>query len=163
MNVLKEERTHAYSPRGRATGSKTRHRSCGMQVNGRVPSTAANSPANSPQQLSGRGTYGPPPKRSSAAFDRGGQTKPPRSNAFFSAPLTTRAPPTTVRPEVRPSSAAPVSSAAPTKKAFDRGGLVWPPRSNAADDRSGGVLGQSPQPKKLRKKSKKFVNNLFHL
>ena len=27
----------------------------------------------------------PPPKRSSAAFDRGGQTGPPRSNAFFSA------------------------------------------------------------------------------
>ena len=25
----------------------------------------------------------PPPKRSSAAFDRGGQTGPPRSNAFF--------------------------------------------------------------------------------
>ena len=29
------------------------------------------------------------------------------------------------------SSAAPVSSASPKKKAFDRGGLVWPPRSNA--------------------------------
>ena len=44
---------------------------------------------------------GPPPKRSSAAFDRGGQTGPPRSNAFFSAPLTTQAPPTTVRPDAR--------------------------------------------------------------
>ena len=43
----------------------------------------------------------PPPKRSSAAFDRGGQTGPPRSNAFFSAPLTTQAPPTTVRPDAR--------------------------------------------------------------
>ena len=27
---------------------------------------------------------------------------PPRSNAFFSTPLTTRAPPTTARPDVRP-------------------------------------------------------------
>ena len=35
-------------------------------------------------------------------------------------------------------SAAPVSPAAPKKKAFDRGGPVWPPRSNAADDRLGG-------------------------
>ena len=44
------------------------------------------------------------------------------------------------RPAGRPagrSSAAPVSSAAPKKKAFDRGGPVWPPRSNAADNRSG--------------------------
>ena len=44
----------------------------------------------------------PPLKRSFATFDRGGQTGPPRSNAFFSAPLTTCAPPTTVRPDVRP-------------------------------------------------------------
>ena len=43
------------------------------------------------------GAKPPHPKRSSAAFDRGGQTRPPRSNAFFSAPLTTRAQPTTVR------------------------------------------------------------------
>ena len=33
------------------------------------------------------------------------------------------------------SSLAPMSSAAPKKKAFDRGGPVWPPRSNAKDDR----------------------------
>ena len=39
----------------------------------------------------------PPLKRSFVTFDRGGQTGPPRSNDFFSAPLTTRAPPTTVR------------------------------------------------------------------
>ena len=43
-----------------------------------------------------------PPKRSFVTFDRGGQTGPPRSNDFFSAPLTTRAPPTTVRPDDRP-------------------------------------------------------------
>ena len=36
----------------------------------------------------------PPLKRSFVTFDRGGQTGPPRSNAFFSAPLTTRALPT---------------------------------------------------------------------
>ena len=47
----------------------------------------------------GQSSPRPPPKRSSAAFDRGGQTGPPRSNAFFSAPLTTRAPPTTLRPD----------------------------------------------------------------
>ena len=35
----------------------------------------------------------PPLKRSFVTFDRGGQTGPPRSNYFFSAPLTTRAPP----------------------------------------------------------------------
>ena len=29
------------------------------------------------------GPAAPTPKRSSAAFDRGGQTEPPRSNAFF--------------------------------------------------------------------------------
>ena len=34
----------------------------------------------------------PPLKRSFVTFDRGGQTGPPRSNAFFSAPLTIRAP-----------------------------------------------------------------------
>ena len=40
----------------------------------------------------------PPLKRSFVTFDRGGQTGPPRSNDFFSAPLTIRAPPTsTVR------------------------------------------------------------------
>ena len=39
----------------------------------------------------------PPLKRSFVTFDRGGQTGPPRSNDFFSARLTTRAPPTTVR------------------------------------------------------------------
>ena len=43
------------------------------------------------------------------------------------------------------SSAAPVSSRAPKKKAFDRGGPVWPPRSNAADDCS--VGGFAPQSK----------------
>ena len=78
----------------------------------------------------------------------------------------------------RSTSAAPVSSAAPKKKAFDRGGLVWPPRSNAADDRLGGGLGglclPSQKPgglgtqwgaappsqkirNKLRKKFEKFV------
>ena len=36
-------------------------------------------------------------QRSFVTFDRGGQTGPPRSNDFFSAPLTTHAPPTTVR------------------------------------------------------------------
>ena len=35
----------------------------------------------------------PPLKRPFVTFDRGGQTGPPRSNVFFSAPLTTRAPP----------------------------------------------------------------------
>ena len=117
---------------------------------------------------------GLPLKRSFVTFDRGGQTGPPRSNDFFSAPLTTRAPPgrpagrplttgisqiirtfvqtgeshTTpgVRPDVR---AARVSSAAPKKKSFDRGGPVWPPRSNVTNDRlrggSGGAL--PPQPK----------------
>ena len=46
-------------------------------------------------------------------------------------------------------SAAPVSSAAPKKKAFDRGGPVWPPRSNAKDDRLGGGSGGAlpPHPK----------------
>ena len=39
----------------------------------------------------------PPPKRSFVTFDLGGETGPPRSNAFFSAPLATRAPPTTIR------------------------------------------------------------------
>ena len=43
-----------------------------------------------------------PLKRSFVTFDRGGQTGPRRSNDFFSAPLTTRAPPTTVRPDVWP-------------------------------------------------------------
>ena len=57
-----------------------------------------------------------------------------------------------VRPDVRQaerSSTAPVSSAAPKKKAFDRGGPVWPPRSNAADDRLGWGSGKAlpPQPK----------------
>ena len=41
-----------------------------------------------------------PPKRSFVTFDRGGQAGPPRSNDFFSAPLTTRAPPG--RPPGRP-------------------------------------------------------------
>ena len=44
----------------------------------------------------GRGAKAPqttPLKRSFVTFDRGGQTRPPRSNDFFSAPLTTRAPP----------------------------------------------------------------------
>ena len=47
------------------------------------------------------------------------------------------------------SSTAPVSSAAPKKKAFDRGGPVWPPRSNAKYDYLGGSLGgaKPPQPK----------------
>ena len=31
----------------------------------------------------GKASPAAPPKRSSAAFDRGGQTGPPRSNAFF--------------------------------------------------------------------------------
>ena len=35
------------------------------------------------------------------------------------------------------SSAAPVSSVAPKKKAFDRGGPIWPPQSNAKDDQAG--------------------------
>ena len=43
----------------------------------------------------GKAPPDPPLKRSFVTFDRGGQTGPPRSNAFFSAPLTTRAPPTT--------------------------------------------------------------------
>ena len=51
-----------------------------------------------------------PPKRSSSAFDRGGQTGPPRSNAFFfgaadDAPLTTVGndrPPAVRRTVVRP-------------------------------------------------------------
>ena len=46
----------------------------------------------------------PPPKRSSAAFDRGGQTGLPRSTAFFSVPLTTPAPPGRRRPSSRTSS-----------------------------------------------------------
>ena len=46
------------------------------------------------------------------------------------------------------SSTAPVSSAAPKKKAFDRGGPVWPPRSNAADDRLGGGSGGQRPPAK---------------
>ena len=50
----------------------------------------------------GKAPPDPPPKRSFVTFDRGGQTGPPRSNAFFSAPLTTRALPTTVRPDVWP-------------------------------------------------------------
>ena len=68
---------------------------------------------------------------------------------------------TSTCPAVRsagPSSAAPLSSAAPKKKAFDRGGPVWLPRSNAADDRLGrglcppsqkseGLGGSAPQPK----------------
>ena len=41
---------------------------------------------------------------------------------------------------------APVSSAAPKRKAFDRGGPVWPPRSNAADDRLWGGLGGAKPP-----------------
>ena len=41
----------------------------------------------------GKAPPDPPLKRSFATFDRGGQTGPPRSNDFFSAPLTTRAPP----------------------------------------------------------------------
>ena len=45
----------------------------------------------------GKAPPDPPLKRSFVTFDRGGQTGPPRSNDFFSAPLTTRAPPTTVR------------------------------------------------------------------
>ena len=53
----------------------------------------------------GRGTQRhsrmcPPLKRSFVTFDRGGQTGPPRSNDFFSAPLTTRVPPG--RPAERP-------------------------------------------------------------
>ena len=69
------------------------------------------------------------------------------------------------------SSTAPVSSAAPKKKAFDRGGPVWPPRSNAADDRLGeglgglcppsqkswGLGGSTPQPK-----SKKVEKLFFY-
>ena len=47
------------------------------------------------------------------------------------------------------SSAAPVSSTAPKKKAFDRGGPVWPPRSNAKNGRSGGV-----SPAKIKQKRK---------
>ena len=47
----------------------------------------------------GQSTPRHPPKRSSAAIDRGGQTGTPRSNAFFSVPLTTQAPRTTVRPD----------------------------------------------------------------
>ena len=57
--------------------------------------------------LGGQSPLRPPPKRLSAAFDRGGQTGPPRSNAFFSAPLTTRAPPTTVRDDRPPADARP--------------------------------------------------------
>ena len=47
------------------------------------------------------------------------------------------------------SSAAPVSSAAPNKKAFDRGGPVWPARSNAKYAVQGGESGKAlpPQPK----------------
>ena len=64
-------------------------------------------------------------------------------------------PGTSVSSDVGRSSAAPVSSAAPKKKAFDRGGPVWPPRSNAADDRLRGWSGAAmpPQPK-----SKKIEN-----
>ena len=47
--------------------------------------------------LGGQSLPRPTPKKSYLAFDRGGQTGPPRSNAFFPAQLTTRAPPTTVR------------------------------------------------------------------
>ena len=52
-----------------------------------------------PQFLAG-GTKPPqtPLKRSFVTFDRGGQTGPPRSNDFFSAPLTIRAPLTTPAP-----------------------------------------------------------------
>ena len=48
------------------------------------------------------------------------------------------------------SSAAPMSSAAPKKKAFDRGGPVGPPRSNAADapsQKTRGLGGSALQPK----------------
>ena len=66
----------------------------------------------------------PPLKWSSLAFDRGGQTGPPRSNAFF-------------------------FGAVRSSLAFDRGGQTRPPRSNAfffgaaddtgaADDRPAG-------------------------
>ncbi len=66
-----------------------------------------------------------PSEQSSSAFDRGGQTGPPRSNAFFSAPLTTRAPPTTSvrtsgrtfgRPDARPNAAGRTTKRTLTKK-----------------------------------------------
>ena len=49
----------------------------------------------------GKAPPDPSLKRSFVTFDRGGQTGPPRSNDFFSAPLTTRAPPTTAPTTVR--------------------------------------------------------------
>ena len=55
------------------------------------------------------------------------------------------------------SSAAPVSSAAPKKKAFDRGGPVWPPRSNAKDDRLGGVWDGMVLPPQLKTDSPGFL------
>ena len=64
----------------------------GQLSSGHVFGGRATSP---PLVWKGRGTQRhsrmcPPPKRSSAAFDRGGQTGPPRSNAFLSVPLMTR-------------------------------------------------------------------------
>ena len=69
----------------------------GQLSSGHVFGQQATSP---PPVWKGRGTQRhsrmcPPPKRSFVTFDRGGQTGPPRSNDFFSAPLTTQAPLTT--------------------------------------------------------------------
>ena len=59
------------------------------------------------------------------------------------------------------SSAAPVSSAAPKKKAFDQGGPVWPPRSNAKDDRLGEGLGGLCPPGQNRKYFEKIGGRLI--
>ena len=93
----------------------------------------------------------PPPKRSSLAFDRGGQTTPPRSNAFLfgAADDPQNDPvPTTVRQSSDNRSQnlkfkiyesfflGVILWMVSCAGAFDRGGPVWPPRSHAPAGRA---------------------------
>ena len=84
-----------------------------------------------------------PPEHSSLAFDRGGQTGPPRSNAFFFGAADDMGavddrPTTRSKVYLRHLQNAVIKflTAISKQKLFDLGGPLWPSRSNAKDDRT---------------------------